>query len=297
MAKKTATKKKTAAKKKPVISDTPVTVGGFKLCLTSAVAPQWSVQQLVDAAVKYGYAGVELSSGAGGSHGLELDSTETALKEAREIFSDNGIGIACLGTPVSFHAADAKERQKALEELERYIEVADILATPFVRIFGGEIPSGIEVAGAADYISDCLAEAANFVEQHQATLLVETFGTFRNSRFLREIIKQVYSPRLQALWNVPETVRGLEPVVDTYDSLCDHIRHVHLADYEYFEERTAVAPAEFGDGFVPLKQAINVLADGGYRGYLAFDPAEIPEDPDEELQSAVNVLKGVLGEE
>lgn len=289
MAKRT-TKKKVA----PPVD--PVTVGGFKICLTSAVAPQWSAQQLVDAALKYGYAGVELSAGAGCQHGVELEAGESDLRKVREIFSDSGLGIACLGTPVSFHAAEPEARQKALQELERYIEIADVLATPYVRIFGGEIPASIEVAGAADYISDCLAEAASFAEQRSATLLVETFGTFRNSRFLREIIKQVYSPRLQALWNVPETIRGLEPVADTFDSLCDHIKHVHLADYEYFEERTAVAPSEFGEGFVPIAQAIETLADGGYSGYLAFDPAEIPEDSEEELAGAMKLLKGVLGE-
>jgi sugar phosphate isomerase/epimerase len=286
-----------SAKKKVEPSETPVTVGGFKLCLTSAAAPQWTAKQLADAAMRHGYAGVELSAGAGGKHGVELDSKESDLREIRRMFSDTGIGIACLGTPISFHAAESAERQKALEELQRYIEIADVLATPYVRIFGGEIPSGIEVAGAADYISDCLAEAANFAEQRQATLLVETFGTFRNSRFLREIIKQVYSARLQALWNVPETVRGLEPVADTYDSLCDHIRHVHLADYEYFEERTAVAPASFGEGFVPVAHAIEVLGAGGYHGYLAYDPAEIPEDSEEELSKAMAVLKGILGAE
>jgi sugar phosphate isomerase/epimerase len=282
----------TAAKNR--LNDPPVTVGGFKLCLTSAAAPQWTAKQLAEAATKYGYAGVELSAGAGCRHGVELGSTESELKEIRTVFSDVGVGIACLGTPVSFHAADRMERQKALDELQRYIQVADVLATPFVRIFGGEIPAGIEVAGAADYISDCLADAASFAEQHQAILLVETFGTFRNSRFLREIIKQVYSPRLQALWNVPETVRGLEPAADTYDALCDHIRHVHLADYEYYEERTAVAPAAFGQGFVPIGQALEVLSAGGYRGYLAVDPAEIPEDSDEELARAMAFLKNLL---
>jgi sugar phosphate isomerase/epimerase len=287
---------KRSAAKKVDLAENPVTVGGFKLCLTSAVAPQWEAAKLVKAAAKYGYAGVELSAGAGCKHGVELDSTESDLRAIREMFSNSGIGIACLGTPISFHAAEPEARQKALEELERYIEIADILATPYVRIFGGEIPAGIEVAGAADYISDCLSDAASFAEQRSATLLVETFGTFRNSRFLREIIKQVYSPRLGALWNVPETARGLEPVGDTYDSLCDHIRHVHLADYEYFEERTAVAPAEFGEGFVPIGQAISVLADGGYRGYLAYDPAEIPEDSEQELSGAVEVLKRILGE-
>ena len=284
--------------KKSEPPENPTTVGGFKLCLTSAVAPQWNVKQLVEAAVKYGYAGVELSAGSGGKHGAELEAKGDQLREVRKQFSDSGVGIACLGTPISFHAAESEARQKALHDLERYIEAAEILATPYVRIFGGEIPPEIEVAGAADYISDCLAEAASFAEQRSATLLVETFGTFRNSRFLREIIKQVYSPRLQALWNVPETVRGLEPVADTFDSLCDHIHHVHLADYEYFEERTAVAPAEFGEGFVPMAQAIEVLQAGDYNGYLAFDPAEIPEDSDEELQKAMQVLKGILvGEE
>ena len=57
-----------------------------------------------------------------------------------------------------------------------------------------------------------------------------------------------------------------------------------------------MAPAEFGDGFVPVGQAIEVLADGGYRGYLAYDPAEIPEDSEEELERAVRILKDVLGE-
>ncbi len=287
---------KRTSKKKIAPPAEPVTVGGFKLCLTSAAAPQWNAKGLVEAALKYGYAGVELSAGAGCKHGVELEAGESDLRKTRELFSASGVGIACLGTPISFHAAEPEARQKALQELERYIEIADVLATPYVRIFGGEIPTSIEVAGAADYISDCLAEAASFAEQRSATLLVETFGTFRNSRFLREIIKQVYSPRLQALWNVPETARGLEPVADTYDSLCDHIKHVHLADYEYFEERTAVAPAEFGEGFVPIGQAIGVLADGGYRGYLAFDPAEIPEDSEEELAGAMKVIKGLLGE-
>lgn len=272
----------------------PPTVGGFKLSFSSAAAPAWKVAELVKAAVKYGYAGVELVAGAGGKHGAELEAKPEELREIRSRFTDAGIGIACLGTPVSFHAAEVEARAQALATLQRYIQMADALATPYVRLFGGDIPPEIEVAGAADYISDCLAEAATFAEDCSSTLLVETFGTFRNSRFLREILKQVYSPKLQALWCVAETVRGLEPVADTYDSLCDHIRHVHLADYEYFEERTAVAPAEFGEGFVPIRQAAEALLAGGYKGYLSFDPAEVPEDSDAAVGQAVAVLKGLL---
>lgn len=271
-----------------------VGTAGFKLCFSSAAAPQWSAAELIKAAVRHGCAGVELVAGAGGKHGAELGAKTDKLRDVRAGFSDAGIGIACLGTPVSFHAADAGARAAALEELKRYIDVAEELAAPYVRVFGGDIPAEIEVAGAADYISDCLAEAAAFAEERTATVLVETFGTFRNSRFLREIVKQVYSSRLQALWNVPETVRGLEPVEDTFDALCDHIRHVHLADYEYFEERTAVAPALFGKGFVPIGQAVATLRAGEYRGYLAFDPAEIPEDSEEAIADAMRLLKGLL---
>jgi len=280
--------------KEALSSDGPVTIGGFKLCFTSAAAPQWSVEELVKAAVKHGYAGVELVAGAGGKHGAELGVKSDKLRGVRQVFSDAGVGIACLATPISFHAADPAARAAALKELEQYVEIAEELATPYVRVFGGDIPPEVEVAGAADYISDSLAEAAAFVEQRSSCLLVETFGTFRNSRFLREIVKQVYSPKLQALWNVPETVRGLEPVTDTFDSLCDQIRHVHLADYEYFEERTAVAPAPFGQGFVPIGQAIETLRTGEYKGYLAFDPAEIPEDSDEAVAGAMTLLKGML---
>jgi sugar phosphate isomerase/epimerase len=272
----------------------PVTFGGFKLCFTSAAAPQWSVEELVKAAVKHGYAGVELVAGAGGKHGAELGVKPEKLRAIREAFSTSGVGIACLATPVSFHAADPAARAAALKELEQYVAIAEELAAPYVRVFGGDIPTEVEVAGAADYISDALAEAAAFVEQRSTCLLVETFGTFRNSRFLREIIKQVYSSKLQALWNVPETVRGLEPVGDTFDSLCDQIRHVHLADYEYFEERTAVAPAIFGKGFVPIAQAIEVLRAGDYQGYLAFDPAEIPEDSNEAVAEAMGLMRGML---
>ncbi|HOX07373.1 MAG TPA: TIM barrel protein [Planctomycetota bacterium] len=280
--------------KEALSSAGPVTFGGFKVCFTSAAAPQWSADELVRAAVKHGYAGVELVAGAGGKHGAELGIKPDKLRSIREVFSSSGVGIACLATPVSFHAADPAARAAALKDLEQYVKIAEDLASPFVRVFGGDIPPEVEVAGAADYISDALADAAAFVEQSTTCLLVETFGTFRNSRFLREIIKQVYSPKLQALWNVPETVRGLEPVADTFDSLCDQIRHVHLADYEYFEERTAVAPAIFGQGFVPVAQAIEVLRAGDYKGYLAFDPAEIPEDSDVAVAEAMNLLKGML---
>ncbi|MHC4917430.1 MAG: hypothetical protein ACYTGB_18285 [Planctomycetota bacterium] len=57
-------RKTTRKKKKTEPPENPVTVGGFKLCLTSAVAPQWDAKKLVAAAVKYGYAGVELSAGS-----------------------------------------------------------------------------------------------------------------------------------------------------------------------------------------------------------------------------------------
>ena len=286
--------KKSGKEALPAVS--PVTIGGFKLCFTSAAAPQWSAAELVKAAVRHGYAGVELVAGAGGKHGAELGAKGDQLRAIRQLFSDAGVGIACLATPVSFHAADPEARAAALKNLEQYMEMAEELVAPYVRIFGGEIPTEIEVAGAADYISDCLAEAAAFAEQRSACLLVETFGTFRNSRFLRELIKQVYSPKLSALWNVAETVRGLEPVADTFDSLCDHIRHVHLADYEYFEERTAVAPASFGQGFVPIGQAVSVLRSGDYHGYLAFDPPEIPEDSETAVAEAMTLLKGLLEE-
>ena len=69
---------------------------------------------------------------------------------------------------------------------------------------------------------------------------------------------------------------------------------LYLADYEYFEERTAVAPANFGQGFVPIAQAVEVLRAGDYRGYLAFDPAEIPEDSDVAIAEAIKLLKDAL---
>jgi sugar phosphate isomerase/epimerase len=268
----------------------------LKLSFTTWVCPEWTVAAIVDGMQTYGYDGVELRVGKGHLHGVELDSPADYLADVRKQFDAANMAVSCLATSFVLSNPDAVERQKIVAQIKQCLRTADAIGAPYIRIFGGDVPPGIEAAGVIDYIAESLGDCAEFAEKERirSMILLETHGAFSHSKYMNEVLSQVYSPKLGVLWDVLHPIRVLESADDTYDAICDYVRHVHVHDCAFNEGRTKIVPCEPGQGFIPMAQIIDLLKSGNLRGYLSLEVLQENSDPDEVLPKYAKYLKNMI---
>src|SRR5688572_33262528 len=117
-----------------------------KLAFMSTTAPLWSMQELVNNALKLGYEGVDLRVEWNHAHGLELASTPDARREARDYASAHNIAWSCVALSTRFARATDAERQASVDQVKRCAELASDLGSPRLRVCGGNIPEGHTMA-------------------------------------------------------------------------------------------------------------------------------------------------------
>jgi sugar phosphate isomerase/epimerase len=272
------------------------TTHNLKLGFSTWVCPQWTTAAIVDGMQTYGYDGVELRIGKGHLHGVELDSPPDYISEVRKQFDAANLAVSCLSTSFAFSSPDITERQKTINSVKQCLRMADALGAPYIRVFGGEVPAGLEVTGVIDYVAESLDECTEYAEKEKmrSMILLETQGPFSHSKYVGEVMSQVFSKKLGVLWDVVHPMRVLEPVEDTYDAICDHVRHVHIRDRAFNDDRTRLVDCEPGEGFVPAMKIADLLRSGNFRGYLSLEVVQEEVDPDEVLPKYAKYLKDVI---
>ena len=260
----------------------------FKLSVSSLTAPDQTIEQLVETARASGFSGLELVTPAPGveahAHGVEPGLAPGGIAEVKKALADGGLVISCIATGLTVGGADTGggiviAHAEFVDNLKRCVTLAESLGSGCVRVFGGKLvdPTG-ELAGAVDAVSDALSEGVAFAEQTSVSVLLETHGDFATTKYVREVVKQVYSDHFGVLWNIVEPVRMLETVEETYDNRAGQVKHVHVQDFRYVDGRTKVETVPLGEGVVPVASCVKYLAHDGYEGYLSVETSLTPPD-------------------
>src|SRR5258708_34963613 len=131
-------------------------VGHVKLAFSTLACPTWSLDQVVEAALEYGYQGVELRV----IDGELIDSAMPAAERqrVRRTFEHAGLPIVALDTSVRIAAAP--DARSALDELVPMLELASEWESAVVRVFGGEWDAGRGRGDAVGQARHGLEEAA-----------------------------------------------------------------------------------------------------------------------------------------
>lgn len=274
----------------------------FKLSFMTWCAPEWDLQAIVDGAHKYGYDGAELRVESGHKHGLELDTPAGKLQEARELFHKEGLKFSAVATGLRFSDPDEQARKTAIENCKKYVDFAKELGAPYIRVFGGNLPDGTEVAAVVDYVAEALDECVEAAEGSGVNILIETHDAFSNTRYVREVCKQLYTDQFGVVWDVAHPLRQLETLEEAYDNISSHVRHIHIHDLAYSDDRTKTDFCACGEGFVRHDRAIEFLAQDGFEGYLSLelmnvDPDEVLPQYAEKLNRYIDVATGDVSDE
>jgi sugar phosphate isomerase/epimerase len=258
--------------------------------------PQWSWLQVLDFADAHGYAAIEL-------RGLQetMDLTTRVefgpvrLPETRAQLAARGLRVICLGSSANMHEMDGARAIPQLDEVCRFVDLAEALRAPFVRVFGNRYVDGVPRETTLDHIAARLRDLGTYAAPRGVTILIESHGDFTDSTSLLAILTRAASPAVALLWDAHHTFASSNETPDqTVLALGRWIRHTHLKDsIPADNERRYVLT---GAGDVPVRQQVEVLAASGYAGYYSFEWEKRWHPEIEEPEVALAHFANVAGE-
>jgi len=244
---------------------------GLPLGFSTLGCPQWTWPQILDFAATHAYAAVELR---GIQTNMDLTKVPELLPErlgdAKRQLAAHGLSVSCLGASAQMHDMDPAKHAAQLDEGRRFIDLAQALGAPYVRVFGNNYVEGVPRADMLAHIAGGLRTLGEYARGKNVTVVIESHGDFTDSPALLEILQKADSPNVALLWDAHHTfVAGKEEPEETVRQLGKYIRHTHLKDsVPAGNDRRYVLT---GMGEVPVKRQIAALMKIGYRGFYSFE--------------------------
>ena len=233
--------------------------------------PTWPWTRILDFAAEHQFASIEL-------RGIQasMDLTKVPelaperIAEAKRQLAAHGLSVSCLGASAHMHEMDPAKHTAQLDEARRFIDLAQALGAPYVRVFGNEYVAGVPREALLAHIAGALRSLGDYAKPKNVTVVIESHGDFIDSPALLEILQRADSPNVALLWDAHHTfVSGKEQPEDTVRQLGRYIRHTHLKDSVVAgNDRRYVLT---GTGEVPVQRQIAALAKIGYRGFFSFE--------------------------
>lgn len=242
------------------------------LSFSTLGCPDWSFGKITDFAVEHGYHGIEL-------RGLQREMDLTKCSEFRTTqnrkasvkrMRDKGLSFVGLGSSATLHFAETAVRQKNMDEGRRFIDLAQEINCPYVRVFPNNFPKDQERGQTFDLITQGLLELAEHARGSKVVVLMETHGDLVRTADLLTIMNAAGHKHSGLVWDISNmwTITKEDPA-EVYQNLKKYIRHTHLKDARMIEGKLHYSL--LGEGQVPIFTAIDELFKDNYDGYYSFE--------------------------
>jgi sugar phosphate isomerase/epimerase len=242
-----------------------------KLAFSTLGCPDWRLKQIVDCSVENGYKGFEIRGLAG-----EMDLpkcpefNKTNLPASLRLIKDNDIKIINLGSSANLHFAQEDKRKSNLDDAKRFIDLAEQLECPFVRVFPDDLPPDQSVEQTLDLIISGLVTLGEYAKGSNVTILLESHGKVVYKDMLLKIMAGANHPKVGLIWDFFNMwVVTKESPKEVFDTLGKFIKHVHIKDANLVDGKPAYCL--IGQGVAPLREAMDSLKRSNYKGYYSFE--------------------------
>ncbi len=242
-----------------------------KLAFSTLGCPDWRLKQIVDCSVENGYKGFEIRGLAG-----EMDLpkcpefNKTNLPASLRLIKDNDIKIINLGSSVNLHFAQEDKRKSNLDDAKRFIDLAEQLECPFVRVFPDDLPPDQTVEQTLDLIISGLITLGEYAKGSNVSILLESHGKVVYKDMLLKIMAGANHPKVGLIWDFFNMwIVTKESPKEVFDTLGKYIKHVHIKDANLVDGKPAYCL--IGQGVAPLREAMDSLNRSNYKGYYSFE--------------------------
>lgn len=242
----------------------------LKLSFSTLGCPSWDLNSIVKNAAEMGYEAVEF-------RGLleDLDITRrpeftTELGRTKRLLADYGISVSGISISARFAVIDSNERKAQFDETRRNMALAADLSAPIVRIYGGKIPDGYTVETIMPIIVQNLREIGDEAEDYGVTLALETHDDWVNTSLCARLMREVNHRRIRIVWDLHHPYRiGGEKPEETYRNIAHYTVSIHVKDS--IVENGRIKYVLLGEGDIPIREMLEMLVRGGYRGYVIVE--------------------------
>ncbi len=242
------------------------------LSFSTLGCPDWPLQKAMEFAAANGYQGLELR---GILRQMDLTKCDDFLNDANiaavlKRMHAHKLKFVDLGSSATMHIADPVKRKETMEEAKRFIDLAKKLHCPFVRVFPNNLPKDQDKKATIDLIIQGLQQLGDYAKGSSVKVLMETHGDLVHTEDILSIMQSVNHPQTGLIWDVSNmwTITK-EPVARVYEKLKKYIHHTHIKDGRLVNGE--VQYVFLGQGEVPIFEAIDLLQQGGYKGYYSFE--------------------------
>ncbi len=244
----------------------------YKISFSTLGCPDWSFDKIIDFAKANDYKGIEV-------RGIlrEMDLTKVpefsdndAIAATLKKMEEHGLVFVDLGSSAAMHLPKGDERSKNLDEAKRFIDLAQKLKCPYIRVFPNQLPKDRDRQESLNLIIEGLRELGDYASDKNVVVLLESHGELIYKKDLVTVMEGAASPHVGLVWDICNMwIATKEPPDEVYAALKPYIRHTHIKDLKLIDGKEEYVL--LGTGIVPIFQAIDLLYKNNYPGYYSFE--------------------------
>lgn len=261
----------------------------MKISFMTLGCPTWSLETICRNGQAYGFDGVDFRGYLDSIDITTLPMFTSGVAGTRRKLADAGLEVSAVSSSITACNLDARE--KNLEEARRTIPVAKGLGAKVVRIFGGGDLDKNTRAELAKIGCDCIEQILDLDGAREIRWVFETHDLWIQSTDCKLLLDAIPDPAFGALWDIGHTSRvGGESPAQTYAAIGPRVGYTHIKDAVYDPGHPQAMQDGWhyvipGTGQLPLANAIGLLGENGYAGWLQFEHEKRwhPELPEPEV--------------
>ncbi len=199
-----------------------------------------------------------------------LDFDVPLRTEIRKQLQDNGMAVACIGSPIG----KVKITDPWPAHFDRFkvaVDMAEFFRAPLIRLFSYyPQDKGQDLAPHRDEVMRRMQAKADYVKDRPVTLVHENEKDIYGEKgpACLDLLKTVNSAKLRCAFDFANFIQaGDDPLVN-WELLKSYVVHFHIKDCQKATKK--IVPAGQGDGHIQT-----ILEDAkkmGYTGFLSLEP-------------------------
>lgn len=271
----------------------------MKPAFSTVACPDWTMDQVVDAARRFGYLGVDLrTQGFGATHNA-CDPGLSSATKVRAMFAAAGVEIVCLSSALRFDDPVSPpvvgntfifDQESMVRRGKALIDMAVALEAPYVRVFGYETVNNESRAATVARISNRLGKVVDYARNSGVTVLLENGGSFETAALMMPLFEAINNPLLGASYSVPVARAAGERLSHGVMTLGDKMRLAKFKDFAHG------VPCALGEGESCAGCSFKEVRAAGFKGWAVYehDRAYFSElgDPSAMLEAAAKTMFG-----
>lgn len=243
-----------------------------KLAFSTLPCEGWSIDELIEACLRFGFQGLEFREGEG--YCVSVLLTQEERREIQEKLGQAGIAVTDIGSSLCIKGRNEDEMK--LNDLLPLLELCRDIGAPGLRIFLGNFARRKDMPLVElDHlrIVSWIQRACDMAEAYGVSIWIETHNEYATGRVLRPLLDEVNRLNCGVIYDIIHPVEDGEVPEDTIALLGKHCVHVHMKDGMPFDEPLAHdwKYTKFGEGRIPLQQLVDLLRHSGYEGYYSLE--------------------------